>query len=98
MKKNSFTVLTAFPELIQPYLQDGILSKACKNNLLLLDFVSLRDFSMNKYKSIDDAPFGGSDGMLITCEVLEGALQSVSDWQKKKLSILLRKGSYGMQI
>ena len=59
-----FTVRTLFPELIQNYLEDALLAKAIKNNLLKIEIVNLRDYSDTNYKSIDDVPYGGGDGML----------------------------------
>lgn len=92
MRTIRFTILTAFADLIKPYLQDGILSRACKKSLLQIDFVSLRDFTSNRYKSIDDTPFGGGDGMLVTADVLENALKSVPNYQNKKVIYLSPQG------
>lgn len=69
-------VVTLFPELIHGYLQDALISKAVKNNLLKIETVHLRDFSDNSYKSVDDTPFGGGDGMLLRADILEKALHS----------------------
>ena len=72
-------ILSLFPDLIQSYLSDAFIAKAIKTNLLTLDIINLRDFSDNSYKSVDDAPFGGGDGMLIRADILEKALLSVQN-------------------
>ncbi len=68
------TYLTLFPQLIQPFLEEAFFKKAFDKKLIQFELVQLRDFSDNKYKSIDSSPFGGSDGMLIRPDVLEAAL------------------------
>lgn len=85
MKKINFTFITLFPELVKNYLSDAILSKAVEQSLLQIETVNLRDFSDNKYKSVDDSPFGGGDGMLIRPDILEAALLSV----KKENSLVI---------
>ena len=72
-----FKIITLFPELIQNYLKDAMIAKALGMNLLSVDLINLRDFSDNAYKSVDDSPFGGGDGMLIRADILEKALLSV---------------------
>lgn len=92
MKMNSFHVITAFPDLIESYFQEGVLSKACSKNLLNVRTVNLRDYANNKYKSIDDTPFGGGDGMLINADILQKALESVPNYQDKKIVYLSPQG------
>lgn len=72
-----FKIITLFPDLIHSYLQDAILAKAINLKLIEVTLVNLRDFSDNPYKSVDDAPYGGGDGMLLRADILEKALLSV---------------------
>jgi len=76
--------ITLFPELIQSYLKDALISKGVDAGLLAFETINLRDFSDNKYKSVDDAPFGGGDGMLLRADILEKALQSAQAAASKK--------------
>lgn len=71
-------VVSLFPDLILGYFQDALISKAIKNNLLNIEVINLRDYSDNNYKSVDDSPFGGGDGMLIRADILEKAFQTHS--------------------
>lgn len=80
--------ITLFPELIQAYLKDALISKAVEAGLLTFEIINLRDFSDNKYKSVDDAPFGGGDGMLLRADILEKALQSALKTESKKPVII----------
>jgi tRNA (guanine37-N1)-methyltransferase len=80
-------IISLFPDLIQKYLQDAIIAKAIGKNLLEVTLINLRDFSDNLYKSVDETPFGGGDGMLIRADILEKALLSVQNKNAKQLVI-----------
>ena len=68
------TYLTLFPELIESYFQEGLLSRALKNQHLEKKTIQLRDFSKNKYKSIDGKSYGGGDGMVFSPEPVADAI------------------------
>lgn len=72
-------VITLFPDLIKGYLQEAIIAKAIGTGLLSVELVNLRDFSDNPYRSVDDAPMGGGDGMLLRPDILEAALLSIKN-------------------
>lgn len=77
-------IITLFPDLIRGYLAEALIAKALSKQLLTIELINLRDFSDNSYKSVDESPFGGGDGMLIRADILEKALQSVSNTSKKQ--------------
>ncbi len=54
-----FTFLTLFPNLIECYFQDSILKRAVDKNLIEIDFLNPRDFSLNKHKKKDKKMVGG---------------------------------------
>lgn len=83
MKKINFKVITLFPELIQPYLQDALLSRAISNQIIDVETIGLRSFSQKKYNSVDDTVFGGGDGMLFQMRPLELAIQSIPEAAEK---------------
>lgn len=72
-----FTIITLFPEAIKPYLDSSMLFKAQKNGLAEFELVNLRDFGLGPHKSVDDTPYGGGDGMLLRCEPVFAAIESV---------------------
>jgi tRNA (guanine37-N1)-methyltransferase len=90
MKKNEppknsiqLTILTLFPELIESYLGDALLAKAIKQKRLKVKVVPLREFAEGRYKSIDDIPYGGGDGMVFKASIIETALQSLGNDPRK---------------
>ena len=98
MKKNNlsvrFTVLTLFPELIQNYLSDALLSKAIRQGIIHVNVIGLRQFAESNYKSIDDVPYGGGDGMVFKASVLEAAFNFLNRQNptKKKIVYLSPQG------
>jgi tRNA (guanine37-N1)-methyltransferase len=79
-----FSLLTIFPDYFDGFFSRGIVSGALKKNLFSKVIYDLREFSTNSYRSVDDIPFGGGDGMVMTVEPLVGALRAVEAREGKK--------------
>lgn len=69
------TVITLFPNLIQPYLSTSILGRAAKKGLVEYGIVNLRDFGEGKHLVVDDRPYGGGVGMILRADILASALK-----------------------
>lgn len=63
-----FTILTLFPEALQPYLEAGIVGLAHRRGLVDLSLVDFRDFARDRHRTVDDRPFGGGPGMVLRPE------------------------------
>lgn len=72
-----FTLLTLFPEALQPYLDSSMLWKAQARQIIQVDYLNLRDFGLGPHRSVDDTPYGGGDGMLLRCEPIFAAVEKV---------------------
>ena len=79
-----FTIITLFREAIEPYLKTSMMWKAVDKGLAEFDFVNLRDFGLGPHKSVDDTPYGGGDGMLLRCEPVFAAIESVKKRSKRQ--------------
>lgn len=77
MPKIKFTIITLFPEALKPYLDSSMLYKAQDREIIAVEYVNLRDFGLGPHKSVDDTPYGGGDGMLLRCEPVFAAIESV---------------------
>ena len=69
-------ILTLFPEMFDA-IRHSILQRAIDNKLIEINLVQIRDFSLDKHKKVDDTPFGGGAGMVMTCQPLFDAIESV---------------------
>lgn len=79
MPKIKFTIITLFEEAVRPYLEVSMMWKAAEKGIAEFDFVNLRDFGLGPHKSVDDTPYGGGDGMLLRCEPVFAAIESVKE-------------------
>ena len=77
-----FDILTLFPEMFEP-LNQSIIGRAIKNNLIEINLINIRDFSKNKHKKVDDTPFGGGAGMVIKPDVVYDAYKSIENKNAK---------------
>ena len=73
-----FSALTLFPEMFETIKNEGVIARAIKNNLIILDTVFLRDFADNSRKNVDNHPVGGGDGMVLRADIAEKAILSVA--------------------
>ncbi|MCL2864270.1 MAG: tRNA (guanosine(37)-N1)-methyltransferase TrmD [Lachnospiraceae bacterium] len=64
----NFHILTLFPEMVLAGLHTSIIGRAVADGLLTITAVNIRDYALNKHKSVDDAPYGGGAGMLMQAE------------------------------
>ena len=69
-------ILTLFPEMFTP-LQTSLIGRAVENNKVEINLIDIRDFTLNKHKKVDDYPYGGGDGMVLTPQPLYDAIMSV---------------------
>lgn len=82
-------ILTLFPEMFD-VLNTSIIGRARQNNILEINIINIRDFSIDKHKHVDDYPYGGGNGMVIKPDVVYRAYESiVSKLQYKPTVIYL---------
>jgi len=65
-----FCVLTLFPDVIHGYMSASIPGRALEKQLFHLRCMNIRDFTRDKHRRVDDAPFGGGAGMIMTPQPL----------------------------
>ena len=67
-------VFTLYPELFPGPLGNGLYKKALEKKLWSLEIVNIRDYASDKYKSVDDTPFGGGSGMVMRADIISNSL------------------------
>ncbi|MEG2144838.1 MAG: tRNA (guanosine(37)-N1)-methyltransferase TrmD, partial [Oscillospiraceae bacterium] len=63
-------IVTLFPEMCEAFLGDSIVGRARKSQKIEINCHQLRDFSDDKWRRVDDTPYGGGQGMIIRAEPL----------------------------
>lgn len=79
-----FHVITLFPELFENFKKESIIGRALKEKRAEVDLVHLRKFGLGKYKKVDDTLYGGGDGLLLRCEPIFDAFESIEKTRKRR--------------
>lgn len=77
MKNWHINILTLFPEMFPGSLEQSIAGKALARGDWSYDARQIRDYAIDKHKTVDDTPFGGGAGMVMKADVIENALLSL---------------------
>ncbi|MFA7315031.1 MAG: tRNA (guanosine(37)-N1)-methyltransferase TrmD [Candidatus Magasanikbacteria bacterium] len=72
-----FNVITIFPDIITSYLNESILGRGQKNGAIKIKAINLRDFTLDKHNKVDDTPYGGGPGMILSAEPIYLALKNI---------------------
>ncbi len=72
-----FSVVTLFPSLIEGFCGQGLLAGARERGLVRVECVNPREFTSDVHGTVDDRAFGGGDGMVMKCEPLAAAIESL---------------------
>ena len=70
-------ILTIFPEMFEGFLNTSIIARAIKNKQIEINVHNFRDYSLDKHKRVDDYPYGGGAGMVLMCEPIFRAVESL---------------------
>lgn len=82
-------IVTLFPEAIRPYLAASILGKAQEKGLVFIKVHNLRSFSQDRYRTVDDYPFGGGPGMVLKPEPLVRAVRFISEYTQSQPLVIV---------
>ena len=71
-------IITVLPELLDNFTQESIVGRAQKKGLVEIHVHNLRDYSTNKWRRVDDYPFGGFAGMVMQCEPIDRCISALT--------------------
>lgn len=72
-----FDLLTIFPEIFHSYMGQSLLNKAIEAGLVDIRLWNIRDYTRDKHQKVDDRPFGGGPGMLLSCQPVYDCVEAV---------------------
>lgn len=84
-------ILTLFPEMFAP-LSESILGRAVKEGKLQIVLTDIRDYTEDKHRKCDDAPFGGGAGMVMTPQPIASAVEAVDPDRRARRVFLSPRG------
>ena len=70
-------IITVLPELLENFTRESIVGRAQKKGLAEIHVHNLRDYSTNRWRRVDDYPFGGFAGMVMQCEPIDRCISEL---------------------
>ena len=77
-------ILTLFPEMCEAVLSESIIGRAREKGLVEINCINIRDFTVDKHRRVDDAPYGGGMGMLMQIQPIVDCYESICDKSENK--------------
>ena len=84
-----FEIITLFPEMFSAIKEEGVVARAIKKSIISVSEWQLRDFSSNKYKNVDDKPYGGGGGMVMQVKPIRACIAKIKEQSPKTKVIYL---------
>jgi len=84
-----FDIITLFPEMFSAIKEEGVISRALKKSKISIREWQLRDFSANKYKNVDDKPYGGGAGMVMQVKPIRDCLSKIKEQEPETKVVYL---------
>ena len=91
-------ILTLFPEMFDGFLNTSIIKSAINRNLVSINTINIRDYSLDKHKKVDDTPYGGGSGMVLMCQPVFDAIKSVRKTNSKVILLTPQGVKFNQKI
>lgn len=85
------SILTLFPEMFSIF-DHSIIGRARENNIIDIDLLNIRDYTLNKHKKVDDYPYGGGAGMVMAAQPIVDTIRKAKEDNKGKVIFLGPRG------
>ena len=72
-------IITVLPEMLEGFVRESILERAQKKGLVEIYLHNLRDYSTDKWRRVDDYPYGGFAGMVMKCEPIDRCITALKE-------------------
>jgi tRNA (guanine37-N1)-methyltransferase len=88
-----FSIVTIFPDMVKAYLGASIIHRAIKSGVISVEVHNLRDYAMNKHRTVDDYPYGGGAGMVMKPDPFFAISDALwAEREKRRIILLSPKG------
>ena len=72
-------IITVLPEMLEGFVHESILARAAKKGLAEIHLHNLRDYTLDKWRRVDDYPFGGQAGMVMQVETIDRCISTLKE-------------------
>lgn len=88
-----YSIITLFPELIDYYCSTSIIGRAQNKQLIDVSTINPRNFTFDNHRKVDDTPYGGGSGMVLMCDPIFSAVESIENYQEATLILTTPQGT-----
>lgn len=87
-------ILTLFPHMFDGFLTESIIKRAIEKEKVKINIIDIRDYTPYKNNQVDDYQFGGGGGMILMCEPVFNAVESIKDEDSHVILLTPRGKTY----
>lgn len=80
-------ILTLFPNMITSLLNDSIIKRALEKNLVKINVIDFRTYSKDPHNRVDDTPYGGGTGMVLSCQPIFDCIEDIKTKNSKVIML-----------
>ena len=90
-------IITLFPSMYEGFVSESIIKRAIEKNVVSVELIDMRDYSMNKHRHVDDTPYGGGAGMVLAVDVVDRVIKANSNENSYKILMTPQGKTYSQQ-
>ena len=77
------SIISLFPDMFTGFIETSIIKKAVLKDIVSLEVIDMRSFTQDKHNRVDDSPYGGGAGLVLMCQPVVDAIESVKTKDSK---------------
>ena len=85
------SILTLFPEMFEGFINTSIIKRAIENKKVEIELINFRDYTNDPHGKVDDTPYGGGAGMVLSCQPIFDCVEAIKT-PKSKVILLIPSG------
>jgi len=82
-------ILTLFPNMFNGVFEESIIKKAVASDKVTINIHNFRDYTLDPHNKVDDTPYGGGAGMVLSCQPIFDCVESLKKEDTKVILLLL---------
>ena len=91
-------ILTLFPGMYDGFLSESIIKRAIDKNKVIINIINFRDFTLDPHGKVDDTPYGGGSGMVLSVQPIYDAIKSIKTSDSKVILLTPSGKQYKQSI
>ena len=80
-------ILTLFPDMFTEFTEESIIKRAIDKKIVKINIIDFRKFSKESNNKVDDTPYGGGSGMVLMCQPIYDAIESIRTKESKVIML-----------